>query len=395
MHLEQQISDAIASQNALTQMVTSKMSHLESRINGFIDRWGVDGYTVLEVGACKPYATIADAWYALAGKAIKSDILIKVADGDYACNQIWLAHQPFGSRIRIEGNLNNPQNCILRMTPDADRYSYGVWLERQCLAGFSGFTIVGTQTAQHWTYRGLLLTRQSHLYSTPGTLRFEQCGVEVLNDSYLEAKEMRINDCRGSSISAQVRAIARVENAIITGPSCSAQYALPNGSNAVPYGILVSRDASLIADRSRIANVRMGLYASIHSYAECDEILVNNVDVGVAAYSDSMIYSRAEPDVANCAKVSNARMGFRAWNGSRLFAAGSAVENVQQGYHADDDCFMNAYQSRCINVSTMGYTAINGSQIDAGDTAGRFVNTPNRYNLPANTVGAVNAILYY
>lgn len=56
MSLEQQLTEAIASQNALTQMVANKMGSLDARINGFVDRWGVDGYTVLEVGRGKPYA---------------------------------------------------------------------------------------------------------------------------------------------------------------------------------------------------------------------------------------------------------------------------------------------------------------------------------------------------
>lgn len=395
MSLEQQLTEAIASQNALTQMVASKMSHLDTRINGFTNHWGVDGYTVLEVGAGKPYATIADAWYALAGKAIKSDILIKVADGDYASNIIWLSHQPFGSRIRIEGNLNNPQNCILRMTPDANRYSHGVVLERQCLAGFSGFTIVGTQNAEHWTHRGLQLARNSDLYCTPGTLRFEQCGVEVVNDSFLEAHEMRINDCRGNSIFVNMAGTARVEKTIITGPSSSAQYPMPDGSAFIPYGIVSARGSSLLADRSRISNVRTGLRAELNGYAQCHEMLVDNVDTGLSAHVGGVIWSRSEPDAASYLKVTNARMGYKAWGGSSLFAMGSAVENAQHAYFAEENCFLYAYQSRCINVSTMGYTAINGSQINAGDTAGRFVNTPNRYNLPANTVGALNSIIYY
>lgn len=395
MSLEQQLTEAIASQNALTQMVASKMSHLDTRINGFTNHWGVDGYTVLEVGAGKPYATIADAWYALAGKAIKSDILIKVADGDYASNQIWLSHQPFGSRIRIEGNLKNPENCILRMKPDANRYSNGVVLERQSLAGFSGFTIVGTQNAEHWTHRGLLLARHSDLYCTPGTLRFEQCGVEVATSSFLEAKEMRINDCRGYSIYAHMAGTARVDKTIITGPSSSAQYPMPDGSANIPYGILATRGASLTADDSRISNVRTGVQASVNGHAQCHGMLVDNVDTGLAAHAGGVIWSRSESGATSYLKVANARLGYSAWGGSSLFAMGSAVENAQQGYQADDNSLVYAYQSRCINVSTMGYTAINGSLIAANDTSTRLVNTPNRYNLPANTVGAVNSVIYY
>ncbi|AKN63938.1 hypothetical protein G5B88_01030 [Herbaspirillum seropedicae] len=395
MSLEQQLTEAIASQNALTQMVANKMGSLDARINGFVDRWGVDGYTVLEVGRGKPYATIADAWYALSGKAIKSDILIKVADGDYASNQIWLSHQPFGSRIRIEGNLTNPQNCILRMTPATDRYSHGVVLERQYLAGFSGFTIVGTQTADHWTHRGLFLGRHSDLYCMPGTLRFEQCGVEVASESFLDAKELRINDCRGNAVTAHSSGTALVEKAVITGPSHTAQYTRPDGSIAIPHGMYASGGAHLWCGRSRISNVRNGAFSDLQAYVLCSDLVVDTADIAFLANVNGVLHAWSQADAAECTKAINVRVGYQAWAGGVMYALGSAVQNAAHGYYASENGFIHAGSSRCINVSSMGYNSINGSQINAGDTGNRFVNTPNRYNLPAYTLGASNAFIYY
>ena len=180
MSLEQQLSSAIAAQNNLTQTVASSFDNLKAQVNGFINAWGINGYTTLTVGQGKQFANIQDAWNSLTGKVLQAGVLIQVSDGIYNQGGIGLENHPYAHMVRIVGNLANPTNCVLNFVADANRVSHGILCNNVRGLEISGFKLVGGFSENNITWRGLYVGNSSWVRSADNSLVIEG-GLKGLN----------------------------------------------------------------------------------------------------------------------------------------------------------------------------------------------------------------------
>jgi hypothetical protein len=117
----------------------------------FADIWTLgdkDVTTMINVGPNRTYTSIQSAVNSLEGKAIRGTVKIKVDDGTYNMGASLLIDGFYASsnmsKVIIEGNVGNPQNCVLQFTKDTNNLVHGVMCQK--FSGqlqFSGFRLVG------------------------------------------------------------------------------------------------------------------------------------------------------------------------------------------------------------------------------------------------------------
>lgn len=359
--------------------------------------WGVDGARlVLEVGAGKEFGTIQAAYESLAGKALKTSVLIKVADGTYNLTGQFLGPHPHAHMIRIEGNPAKPSACTINWSADTNKASHGLIIRGARGLQLAGFRMTGQATADNWTHRSLRLDQGAQVWVEPGTLEVDGgCyGVQVEEMSVLWAERISIKNCADWHFMAAAGSHASIHGIKIDGGSKDASVVIPAHINPdmwkiVPSGILVQDSARAWAGESDTRRVFHGHWAQNAGYLWSDCSVVDDVHHGMIAKTSGVIWShmwsvsRARP-VAKRTIVRNAKtIAYQAHEGGRMVLPGARAEASDNGFYAATHSFIQANSSQAANCAR-AYYAETLSHIEAWDTSGNISSCATHYSPSAH-----------
>ncbi|OHX12282.1 hypothetical protein BI347_01255 [Chromobacterium sphagni] len=368
--------------------------------------WGVQGYTTLQVGPGKAFASIQDAWNSLIGKVLQADVLIQVADGQYATSGIWLNNQPFASRIRIQGNTANPSACKIVLTPDANKLSNGVVFSRVSGVNFSGFHIVGEASANHWSYRCLRVEEAAVVYSDPGTIVLEgaAAGLEVDQNASGNFVKIRISGIKGWAASIIGGAHAILHNCAITGlginvSTTTPAFVNPDMPSLMSSGLQCVEGSKAWLSVSSISNVFQGCVSASNSYLWADGTAVDQATNAFQAEWGGLIWnSGANPSPAvpngRRGKASNADIGYLAGRGGTIYAYMATADNCNCGFYAVYSGAIYAANGWSRNSKKVGYCADGLAWLDASGTQAGSYGCTQLYDPAPNTPGNSGAYVY-
>ncbi|TAM00809.1 MAG: hypothetical protein EPN70_21505 [Paraburkholderia sp.] len=399
-----QLSDDIAAQMASTQAVAGKVGEIDGRIEQFVKNWGIDGYTTLEVGAGKPFDSILAAWDSLIGKTLKADVLIKVADGVYTTTGFTLTNQPFAQRIRIEGNVGDPDACQIKFTPDANGASHGVIFDNVRNVVFSGFKLIGEVTDKNWTIRCLLIHLGSRVWSAPGSVQIEggAIGLAVSSGAQYECKKLHISNTRQWGVLLGSGARAFLESLRLAGPGKDVKTTFParlydTESTQPPHGLGVMDTAQCWAFEAHITGYWHAAFVTRSSYLWCDLVKIERCEYGGYAAYGGVLWSYWSPAAPGRPErrpsVDHANVGFFADFGGKVIAIGAIAKHCRIGFHAGHHSLLYAsasYASRCsTSYSSHAQSMVLANDVTLYDWDTDF--TPPNSDVPGNG----NAIIRY
>ena len=274
--------------------------------------------TTFEVGAGKPYSSINQVLNILRDKILVSNMLIKVADGIYDYNSIDIYRHPYAHKIRIEGNVANPANCVIRWIPDAAGNSHGVLINGCSGINISGFKFLGSSTESNWTYRSLFIGDKSSFYSDDNSLMFEGGvnGIEMFDYAQIHASRIRFSNIAGTAMRVARLASGWIPNAVISGAGKNASVTIParhNGGVLNPLGIWLTDNANVIAGGAVISNLRYGIISARGAHTEASLIDVSDCDYGIWATNGGVI-------LAIGGKATGCDIGYQSTAGGLLIA---------------------------------------------------------------------------
>lgn len=407
MTLEQKISDAVVAQNALTQAVSNKMGLLDQRVEQFVSKWGVDGYTTLEVGKGKPFATILDAWNSLDGKSLKADVLIKVADGVYETMGMDLTSQPYAHRIRIEGNVGNPAACTIKSVPDANKQSHGLIFTSVRGVTLAGFKFIGEATATNFTHRSLFIRAHSQVWSPANSIVVEGGwnGLHVDQMSRYDIEGLRVSKTSAWAVVVGAGSTGVLSKLVVTGLGKSTRTTIP--THVDPYqatdnshGLLVQDTSRCWAGESSITDVYHAYFSSRNAYLHCDGAVAARCTFGFYAQTGGVCWAHINDvgpnrPVALRASVTDADYGYFAdWSGC-LMVPGAIAQRCVEGFRASNGSTVYANVAYAENCQR-GFAAWTQSMIYADTTNGKTSGTPTPYSPNQSSVpGNINAIVVF
>ena len=395
MSLEQQLSSAIAAQNNLTQTVASSFDNLKAQVNGFINAWGINGYTTLTVGQGKQFANIQDAWNSLTGKVLQAGVLIQVSDGIYNQAGIGLENHPYAHMVRIVGNLVNPTNCVLNFVADANRVSHGIFCNNVRGLEISGFKLVGGFSENNITWRGLYVGNSSWVRSADNSLVIEGGfkGLEVVENSRYYCTGLIVNGFYewGVLVSSS---LVRVNGLKMNGRGRDVETPLPksvwsNGGVIHSHGIGVVDGAQCLAGGCRVTNCSIGYYSARNCYFWCDSSKADNCGYGFNVEHFSSLW-------CFFGEASNCYTGWRAHATSNMLALNTRATACRDyGYLAEHSSRIDASGSTAISCGT-GYFCHLASFVGAWNTVINLKNNGTNYNPPAGGVlGNSNSQIHF
>ncbi|MES9873161.1 MAG: hypothetical protein ABW146_08620 [Candidatus Sedimenticola sp. 6PFRAG7] len=404
--LQNNVADLTRAADDLTQEVVGKMGHIDQQVDRFINDWGINGYTRLEVGPGKEFATIEDAFYSLNGKKLKTHVLIKVADGVHETTGIHLEHQPDAHQIRIEGNVANPPACQIKFIPDADKASHGMVIRGLLGLQLAGFKFVGETSATNWTHRSLRLDHGSRVYCDSGTIHITGgCNAVEVEHSHLNAAQIRFEQIKQWNAFIGSGSKAWIQKSKIIGPGKAVRTQVPAHINpdapqVIPHGIGVFDGAQGWSSESTITGVWVGVTALRNGYAHCDVTTVDGAEIGFHAQFGGIIWTywwgaTASRPKELRSKASNCLYGYYAAHKGLIWAPGAVAESCARGFRAYASSKVLANHGRAINC-TIAFEAWTLSEIEAIDTNAASTGNPTQHSPPGNAVpGNQNAIIRY
>lgn len=405
MALEQDIAELVTASNNLTQVVDDKIQQIDHSIDSFIDNWGVNGHKTLEVGVDKPFKNIYDAFYSLNGKMLKKDVLIKVDDGIYEHTGIHLEHQPYASRIRIEGNTQNPSACVIKWVPDTSKRSHGLVIRGLQGLRLSGFKFEGETSEDNWTYRSLRLDENSRVSCNKNSIIIQggDAGIQIANSKFL-ADGVDISKVASWCILAGSGSKVWVRETKIIGFGKEPQNPMPlhisvTGAKRTSQGIGCVDGSQMWAGGSEVSDIYTGMYAARNAYLWCDVSTVKNAVNGFLASTGATCWphwwSQTEERVEQRAKAVNCTYGFNAEHKSLMWCPGAIADTCTIGFRSYASSKLLANSGWAVNCN-QGFVASSMSTIEASSTKSQSVNNTEVYSPEANaTQGNIYSIISY
>lgn len=359
-------------------------------IAAFDGNWGhlnTTNLATVEVGPGQAYPTLWDAWVAVKQWTLRQNIRIHLADGVHQMNVIWLSGHPQAQMISIEGNLANPANCVIEFTPDSNHYSHGIHFFHVSGISFSGVTLRGSQTAAHWTYRGIYVGEGAVVSMQSGTVILDQCRVEVCAGGTLFAPNLRIQGVYDWAVATWGGGKAYLSGLTLVGAGKTATVTRPDGATVGSHGTRCIDNGLLDVSAGSISDVVTGVAADLGANVAAFGTTVTRVrDHGFVAVNGGRVTAGAQT-VATGAKVIGCdNVAYAAYTGGLLLVEYSTADTAPTGYNTDTCGLIQANNSTVKNCSTIGYKAYAGGQIEANGTQARAVNTPTLYNPSASGV---------
>lgn len=391
MSLESAIGDLSNAASQLTTQVSAKMKQIDDKADAFVNDWGVNGYTTLEVGVGKAFATVSAAWSTLKGKAFKSDVLIKVFDGTYRWDSFVLENQPYADRIRIEGNVTTPANCVIAFKPSSTLFSGG-WIVRGVRGlNISGFTLKGASSVDNWTSRLLRLDNSSIVDSDAGTMVFDggARAVELLGRSTYSATNSVFKNQLEIGCIVYTSSIATLTGSVFTGLGKDASATTPSGSVYASSAAIYATDNSVVyLNGSTLSKYSRGVYAQFGAYVHMSDSIITDNNTAIFATLGANI-------MANNVAATSVNASFNADSRSFISATGATATGAIVGYLASFMSHITANSSKAVSCST-GYKAQVLSEIEAGTTSTASATSTVKY-APATTatLGNDNAMIRF
>ena len=301
------------------------------------------GATTFEVGAGKPYSSVNQVLDLLRDKILVSPILIKVADGIHEWTNISLHRHPYAHKIRIEGNVANPANCVIRWIPDAAGNSHGMVIVGSSGLNISGFTLIGSATDSNFTYRNIYLDG-STLFCDKNSMIIDggNQGIEVLNGSAFIADGINIKNIKQSSVVIR-SSRANIPNAHIVGFGKGSEYTMP----ARLGGATVKAK---------------GIWAISNSLAEISGANISGMEYGVVTESGSQVYANWIA-VDACTNGCFATFAGNLQSFNNAEGVGAAASNCDRGFMSDLGSNMYLKRATAIGCSVTGFRASGGGSL--------------------------------
>ena len=382
--LSQQLGEVTGLFRGIYQQHESARTTMINDVNAFISSFAYRTATTLEVGAGKPYATINAALDVIRDKVLITPVLIKVADGIYDFTDVSLHNHPFAHKIKIEGNIANPSNCVIRWKADAHGDSRGFIIGNCRGLNISGFKLIGSCTDANITHRSVLLNN-SLLISDAGSLIISDGyrGIESYNSRYI-SDAVSIDSVKYSAIFG-VGSQFDLPNTVITGAGAST-FKLPSRLGGETVGLcgvwlLDSSRGNLTGIKS--SNIYHGVISERSSFAEISGSKLDGCYYGaLAAYGGAMVgyaYNSIHPTANNCAH------GFVSSIGGALFLdGGTATGSSVVGFRATGggNLFVNNGSAKtcAIGFQSTGGSVLNAVGVDAASTGNTV-----KYDVDANS----------
>ncbi|KMN76433.1 hypothetical protein VK98_21215 [Chromobacterium sp. LK11] len=372
-----------------------------------IDDWGINGYKELQVGPGREFADIASAWNSLNGKTLKTDVLIKVDDGQYTATGIWLGNQPFASRIRIRGNIANPSACQIRFVAGADKNSHGVVFTNARGVEFSGFHLIGEATEGNWTHRCLHIGEGSWVWGAENSLILEGAGsgLQVEQNSRFSNSKLRVNKVKEWGVVVGGGSHCELHYVNIVGEGKNFLTKVPvrldaNDRSAYPHGMLCADTSRAWVTEGRVMGVRTGFHAARNSYLWCDGSVVEQSAVGFEAHSGAVIWNHGSGPVpalpqGRRGKALTCDTGFQAVWAGVIYAPMAIAENCNNGFRALCGTTMVINGGWAKNCQ-VGFETYSTSYLEAYDTKAASTGCPTVYSPATSGVaGNANSVLSF
>ena len=371
------------------------------------DDWGINGYKELKVGPGREFADIVSAWNSLNGKTLKTDVLIKVDDGQYSTSSIWLGNQPFASRIRIRGNIANPAACQIRFTADANKASHGVIFSNARGVEFSGFHLIGEGTENNWTHRCLHVGEGSWVWGAEASLILEGAGngLQVEQGSRFSCNKLKINKIKEWAIVVGGGSHCELHYVNVVGEGKNFLTKVPvwldaNDRSANPHGILCQDTSRVWVTEGRVTGVRAGFHVTRNGYLWCDGSVVEQAVIGFEAHSGGILWCHGSLPTGGLpqgrrGKAYNCEVGFQAvWSGI-VYAPMAIAEGCTNGFRAFYNATAIANSGWAKNCQ-VGFDAYNASYLEAYDTRAASTGCPTVYSPGSSSVaGNANSVINF
>ncbi|SON55822.1 hypothetical protein HDIA_2281 [Hartmannibacter diazotrophicus] len=373
-----------ASQLALViaayQQVTDAV---QERLDALAD-WQIADPITVTIGV--DYATIQEAWDAFKFKQLNADVIIQVPDGIHPINPLLMADAPFGSRIRILGNIANAAACTLQYTGGAADYIVSV---ERCALEFSGFTIDGDDPEAILT--GLRIVG-GFVTSQPGSIRVNgvASGISGQGGAWYSGGQPEITGCQ---IGIAAYDSARVECPEATIVGLGKTWLGSNGT-ARSYGLYSIRSGTVIAPKSTIDAAYFGMQAIRAGAMFVSGTALDDCDTAITADRAGNIYAGPATD-GTPTTVTNVNSGFVASINGTIEAQSAVVDGAITGFVASGNGSIVAAGATAKNCSSYGYSAVRNGYIAAQDTNANNAGNAVNYNLANDTPGATGGLITY
>ena len=362
----------------------------------FADVWTQgkkDVLTIINVGPTRTYTSIQAAVYSLEGKNIKGTVKIKVDDGTYNMGSgLWIEGfyaSSNMSKVIIEGNVSNPQNCVLQFAKDGDNLVHGVVCQHYSgHLQFSGFRLVGdSTTALANNYRGVIVRNKASFWSQNNSLMIDgfNVGFEAHSRSYAYIRYVRIVNCL-YGITAGSSSLVEADYGTITGVG------VKYNNTDVGHGVYASSGSTISVTGATISATNQGANAS-----DCGQTYVTNATItncrrNIAAYTAGVVAG----DGATIT-TSTERLATAANNGIINISncTLNGIDKTPNGVFATHGSQITAYNCTVKNCLT-GYHAEHLSEIRAEGSGGtgKLVNNTTNYNSTSGTVNSSGGYIF-
>ncbi|UJB33104.1 right-handed parallel beta-helix repeat-containing protein [Chromobacterium sp. Beijing] len=400
MSLESNVADLVKSANALTGVVNGKIGAIDKRVDVQVAKmdstmanWGTTASQILEVGPGKPFKTIYEAWTSLSGKVLRHDVKIKVSDGVHTSTSIHLRGQPYAHRIRIEGNIKNPEACVLKFVPDSANRSHGVIFNGVRGVNFSGFKIIGEMDVdKNFTWRGILLQRGAYVVSDNKSIEIENVnhGIEMTEGSLYVCHGLRVMGFGYDGLRAHHASRAYINDAVFSGKGKQFLMTYTNGVKVASTGLRAEQSSLVEAHGVSISlcsdnGLRAGNNSVIYAYGA---LIKSCANYGIYSSSGSKV--QIHPNDGEPCTIKDCKVGIGARYQGAVFGNNIVIQNVEKGFYVDLAGLAHVVGSSASYCSLIAYEAIKGGFIDATGSSAKSIENKVKYS-PASSGVAGNA----
>jgi len=289
--------------------------------------------TTINIGLEGQPSSIQDAWNSLKGKTIIGSVIIKVPDGTHnILGKLVLSQQPYAQMIRIEGNVSNPENCVLNFQDDGSDNCYIAAYNIRGL-NFSGFKIKGRGSN---TQDIGLRVDGSWVLCDQDSIIVEDChfGLQASWNSRLECRGVRANNCYCgvytsinsysyvpyAKIHSSLRDTVNTSGIFASSSNVDASYSEISGFN---YGFWGHDNSTIGCVGSDVSDCFFGAYCTISKIAmQSDHVkntTIDNCNYGFVMSGSFGIIDKA--NITNCLRGVDSH-----WN-STLYAQETLLQN--------------------------------------------------------------------
>ena len=368
------------------ELVEVAFDSIDAAINNLAYR----GATTFEVGAGKPYSSVNQVLDLLRDKILVSPILIKVADGIHEWTDISLHRHPYAHKIRIEGNVTNPANCLIRWKADSRGDSQGLNITSCRGLNFSGFKLEGRCEESNFTHRSIGVYEGSSLFCDNDSIIIDGGfnGVDAGNFSKITAIGLKVSNTKQAGVLLH-RSIGDIERATINGSGKASRHILParHGSRTVePNGIWLINNSSAHVAHSNVSNLTYGIITERSSHAEASAVNASGCYVGSISRFNSSYVSYPSPTTGIGASATECDHGFISDMGSTMFVKkGTATGCSVVGFRSLNGSNLHTDGGGYAKDCGIGYQVTHGGLLTANGTSANSTGNTVNYDVDANS----------